>query len=153
MLLVLDVSLNEPECKHALNNTAKTRLISRCLHLSAETPDLMLYRWIRCSDLIIYITFLYMKWKETLGQIPCSVPIPPSSPGESSLDGDASRASLQPAAACLRGGHLHTPLMAACLRGMEKGMWKDVYFLLSINNVSCQSVGETTRYPLFHKDC
>lgn len=76
MLLVSDVSLNELECKHALNNSAKTELISRCLRLSRETPDLMLYRWIRCSDLIIYITFLYMKKKENLALIPYSVLIP-----------------------------------------------------------------------------
>lgn len=62
MLLVSDVSLNELECKHTLNNSARTELISQCLRLSSETPDLMLYGWIRCSDLIIYITFFSI-WK------------------------------------------------------------------------------------------
>lgn len=120
MLLVLDVSLNELKCKHALNNPAKTRIISRCLHLSAETPNPMLYRWIGCSDLIIYITFLYMKYKETLGQIPFSVPIPPSNAGTGRTE--------QPAAACLGGCHLHTPLIAAHVYGTGKGMWKDGVF-------------------------
>lgn len=96
MLLVSDVFLNELECKHALNNSAKTELISRCLRLSREAPDLMLYRWIRCSDLIIYITFLYMKKKENLALIPYSILIPLRSCGSVALDGAAWWEGLPP---------------------------------------------------------
>lgn len=155
MLLVLDVSLNELECKHALNNSAKTRLIIWCLHLSAETPDLMLYRWIRCSDLIIYITFLYMKETETLGQIHYSVSIPPSNAGTRRKQPGWRCQQSIPAAAKPRGVHLRTPFIEHVF--VERGCARTCIFQLAanpfINNGSLQSVGESTRCVLFQKDC
>lgn len=145
MLLVSDVSLNELECKHALNNSAKTELISRCLRLSRETPDLMLYRWIRCSDLIIYITFLYMKKKENLALIPYSVLIPLRScgsvrkPGWSSLMRGAPSTPLPPQRAFMERR-----------RGCDSTSFQFAHNP-SPDNAPPQC-GESTHFPLFQKE-
>lgn len=136
MLLVSDVSLNELECKHALNNSAKTELISRCLRLSRETPDLMLYRWIRCSDLIIYITFLYMKKKENLALILYSVLIPLRSCGSVRKSGWSSLVRGAPS----------TPLPSQCAFVERRRGCDSTSFHFAHNNVPPQC-GESTHYP------
>lgn len=144
MLLVSDVSLNELECKHVLNNSAKTELINWCLRLSSETPDLMLYGWIRCSDLIIYITFLYMKKKENLAPISYSVLIPLSSCGSERKPG------------CR--GALSTPLPSQHALVERRREWdRRSAFLFADNpstdRVPLQSAGESTCHPLLQRDC
>lgn len=148
MLLVSDVSLNELECKHALNNSAKTELISWCLRLSTETLDLMLYRWIRCSDLIIYITFLYMKKKKLWARFPVLFSFLSAALAlGKSLDG----------AVWLRGAP-STPLPSQhAFVERRRGCDRACAFWFadnpSIDKVPLQSVGESARYPLFQRDC